>query len=90
LAEDPARQKAVAFLVTADFPKSKTVRVNITARENQAWLIDRLASQVSMSRPAYMVLSATSEAAFNSRGTSRRARVAAYAKRAKSTKANGN
>jgi predicted RNase H-like HicB family nuclease len=35
LAADPARKNAVAFLVSADFKKSKTVRVNVTARQNQ-------------------------------------------------------
>src|SRR5579859_5973240 len=35
LAGDPGRENAIAFLVTADFGKSKTVRINVTARENQ-------------------------------------------------------
>jgi predicted RNase H-like HicB family nuclease len=43
LLRDPDRQNAVAFLVTTDFHKTKTVRVNITARENQIERIDRLA-----------------------------------------------
>jgi predicted RNase H-like HicB family nuclease len=35
LVGDANRQNAVAFLVTAAFPKAKTVRVNVIARENQ-------------------------------------------------------
>src|SRR6266849_3922612 len=60
LIRDPDRQNAIAFLVTADFHKTKTVRVNITARENQIELIDRRARQAGMTRSAYMVQSATS------------------------------
>ena len=41
LANDPAMQGAVAFLVSAEAPE-KTVRVNITARENQIEAIDRI------------------------------------------------
>jgi predicted RNase H-like HicB family nuclease len=48
LVRDPDRQNAVAFLVTADFKKAKTVRVNVTAPENQIELIDRLARQAGM------------------------------------------
>lgn len=51
--EDPAMQGAVAFLVGVDL--EKTVRVNITARESQIELIDRLARQAGMTRSAYMV-----------------------------------
>jgi predicted RNase H-like HicB family nuclease len=72
LVADPARQDAVAFLVSADFPKSKTVRVNITARESQIELIDRRARQAGMTRSAYIVQSATADLAFNERGTSKR------------------
>jgi predicted RNase H-like HicB family nuclease len=53
VAEDPARRGAVAFLVSVDL--EKTVRVNITAREGQIELIDRLARQAGMTRSAYMV-----------------------------------
>lgn len=60
LADDPNRENAVAFLVTTDFPKSRTVRINITARENQIELIDRRARQAGMTRSAFMVQSATS------------------------------
>jgi hypothetical protein len=35
LAGDPNRENAVAFLVTTDFNKTKTVRVNVTARETR-------------------------------------------------------
>jgi|SRR5271166_1065480 len=83
LAEDPDRQNAVAFLVTTDFPKSKTVRVNVTARESQIELIDRLASQAGMTRSAYMVQSATSGVVFKKRDGSRRRAPSAYAMRGK-------
>jgi predicted RNase H-like HicB family nuclease len=85
LAKDPDRQNAVAFLVTADFPKSKTVRVNVTARENQIELIDRLARQAGMTRSAYMVQSATSGVTRKNRG-SRRRLTNAFAKRVKPTR----
>ena len=57
LADDPAMQGAVAFLVSAE-PPEKTVRVNITARESQIEAIDRLARKAGMTRSAYMVQSA--------------------------------
>lgn len=60
LASDPDRKGAVAFLVSAELPSEKTVRVNITARQRQIAQIDRLARQAGMSRSAYMVQSATS------------------------------
>ena len=60
LAGDPGRENAIAFLVTVDFGKSKTVHINVTARENQIEMIDRLARQAGMTRSAYMVQSATS------------------------------
>jgi predicted RNase H-like HicB family nuclease len=73
LVADPARQDAVAFLVSADFPKSKTVRVNITARESQIELIDRRARQAGMTRSAYIVQSAiAAEPVFRERATARR------------------
>jgi len=53
LARDPDRKDAVAFLVSAAL--EKTVRVNITARESQIQLIDRLAREAGMTRSAYMV-----------------------------------
>jgi predicted RNase H-like HicB family nuclease len=90
LVADPDRQNAVAFLVTADFTKSKTVRVNVTARENQLELIDRLARQAGMTRSAYMVQSATSGVALKKREGSTRRRINAYAKRVKSTKTKGS
>jgi predicted RNase H-like HicB family nuclease len=49
LVADPARRDAVAFLVSADFPKSKTVRVHITARESNR--ADRSPSQTSRHDP---------------------------------------
>jgi predicted RNase H-like HicB family nuclease len=56
LARDPAMKGAVAFLVSAEAPE-KTVRVNITARESQIEVIDRLARKQGMTRSAYMVQS---------------------------------
>lgn len=85
LAEDPARQNAVAFLVSADFPKSKTVRVNVTARENQIELIDRLARQAGMTRSAYMVQSATSGLRQKKRDGSRHRPTSTYVKRVRAT-----
>lgn len=63
LAEDPDRKGAVAFLVPTELPKQKTVRVNITARQNQIELIDHLARQAGLTRSAYIVRSATAPAA---------------------------
>jgi predicted RNase H-like HicB family nuclease len=84
LADDPNRENAVAFLVTTDFNKSKTVRVNVTARENQIELIDRLARQAGMTRSAYMVQSATSAVGFKKKDASGRRIINARARRAKS------
>jgi predicted RNase H-like HicB family nuclease len=89
LAEDPDRQDAVAFLVTTDFPKSKTVRVNVTARENQIELIDRLARQAGMTRSAYMVQSATSGVAHKKRDGSRRHLINVFSKQAKPRRTKG-
>ena len=58
--EDPAIEGAVAFVVGVDL--DKTVRVNITARESQIELIDRLARQAGMTRSAYMVRAAVGRA----------------------------
>jgi len=82
LAEDPDRKNAVAFLVSTDFQKAKTVRVNVTARENQIELIDRLARQAGMTRSAYMVQSATSGGVFKKRNGSTRRRINVSTKRA--------
>ncbi|MGC2829222.1 MAG: type II toxin-antitoxin system HicB family antitoxin [Candidatus Acidiferrum sp.] len=89
LVGDANRQNAVAFLVTADFPKAKTVRVNVTARENQIEMIDRLAREAGMTRSAYMVQSATSGVAHKRRDGSRRRGMIAFAKRVKSTTTKG-
>src|SRR5260370_29048378 len=86
LAGDPHRENAVAFLVTAAFNKTKTVRVNVTARENQIEMIDRLARRAGMTRSAYMVQSATSRVAFKKRDGSGRRRASAPGKRVKSAK----
>src|SRR6266852_8927265 len=89
LVSDPDRQNAVAFLVTADFHKAKTVRVNVTARENQIAVIDRLARQAGMTRSAYMVRSATSGVGHKKREGSTRRRIHAHAKRLASPKTKG-
>jgi len=89
LAGDPNRQNAVAFLVTTDFPKSKTVRVNVTARENQIELIDRLARQAGMTRSAYMVQSATSGVVHKKRDGSRRRLINVFSKQAKPSRTKG-
>jgi predicted RNase H-like HicB family nuclease len=86
LVSDPDRQNAVAFLVTADFQKSKTVRVNVTARENQIAMIDRLARQAGMTRSAYMVQAATSRVAYKKRDGSTRRLTNAHTKQAESPK----
>src|SRR6267142_186881 len=43
LAQDPAMKDAAAFLVQVEPETERTVRINITARENQVEQIDRLA-----------------------------------------------
>jgi predicted RNase H-like HicB family nuclease len=58
LAEDPARAGAVAFLVHVEPETQRTVRINITARENQLEEIDKLANQAGLTRSAYMVQAA--------------------------------
>jgi hypothetical protein len=72
LAEDPDMQGAVAFLVSVNL--EKTVRVNITARESQIELIDRLAGQAGMPRSAYMVQASVGRDSQTSAGGRRRAR----------------
>jgi predicted RNase H-like HicB family nuclease len=67
LADDPAMQGAVAFLVNTE-PPEKTVRVNITARESQIEAIDRLARARGMTRSAYMVQSSVKVAAASRTG----------------------
>jgi predicted RNase H-like HicB family nuclease len=58
LAEDPAREGAVAFLVHVEPQTERTVRINITARVKQVEEIDKLANEVGLTRSAYMVQSA--------------------------------
>jgi predicted RNase H-like HicB family nuclease len=87
LVGDPDRRNAVVFLVTTELDKAKTVRVNITARENQIELIDRLAGRAGMTRSAYMVQSATSGVADRKRDGSRRRRIDAHAKQVKARRA---
>jgi predicted RNase H-like HicB family nuclease len=72
LAHDAGRKDAVAFLVSAEIPREKTVRVNVTARQHQIELIDRLARQAGMTRSAYMVRSATSGDEARTRRSTRR------------------
>jgi len=72
LADDPDRKGAVAFLVTAEIPRDRTVRVNVTARQHQIELIDRLARQAGMTRSAYIVQSATSRPTHKIRSASSR------------------
>jgi len=55
LASDPGRKGAVAFLVHVDPDADKTIRINITAREKQIEMIDRLAVEAGMTRSAFMV-----------------------------------
>jgi hypothetical protein len=86
LVGDPDRRNAVVFLVTTELDKAKTVRVNITARENQIELIDRLAGRAGMTRSAYMVQSATAGVADRKRDGSRR-RIGAHAKQVKTRRA---
>jgi predicted RNase H-like HicB family nuclease len=68
LAEDPAREGAVAFLVHVDPVTDRTVRINITAREKQVEQIDRLADQAGLTRSAYMVRSSLRGAVRAKRG----------------------
>jgi predicted RNase H-like HicB family nuclease len=86
LVNDPDRKNAVAFLVTADLTKSKTVRINITARENQIELIDRLASQAGLTRSAFMVQSATTVLFSKKRSGFPCRQINAHANRVKSHK----
>ena len=58
LADDPAGEGAVAFLVHVEPERGRTVRINITAREKQVEAIDRLAGEAGMTRSAYMVQAA--------------------------------
>ena len=57
LAQDPAREGAVAVLVRVPVETERTVRINITAREKQLEQIDRLANEAGLTRSAYMVQS---------------------------------
>lgn len=83
LAADPARKNAVAFLVHVDPHADRTVRINITAREQQLDRINRLASEAGMTRSAYMVHSALSRSGPASKRTSTTKRPPKY----KSTRA---
>lgn len=55
LADDPAMQGGVAFLVSVQPPGDKTVRVNIAARESQVERIDARARRFGLSRSAYLI-----------------------------------
>ena len=58
LVRDPALKDAVAFLVPLDDNAGKTVRINITARQEQIEEIDRRAQAAGLSRSAYIVQAA--------------------------------
>jgi predicted RNase H-like HicB family nuclease len=58
LAEDPAREGGISFLIHVEPETGRTVRINITAREKQVEEIDRLADEAGLTRSAYMVQSA--------------------------------
>jgi hypothetical protein len=57
ITDDAAKHGAIAFMVKVDAPDA-TVRVNITARENQIEKIDALAEAAGMTRSGYMVRAA--------------------------------
>lgn len=57
LAGDPARDGAVAFLVSVDLAE-KVERYNITARPSQMREIDRRAKKHGMTRSAFIIASA--------------------------------
>ena len=58
LERDTSLRDAVAFLVNVEPQPSRTVRINITVRENQVEKIDELAAAAGMTRSAFMVQSA--------------------------------
>lgn len=60
LQNDAALRGAIAFMISAEVP-GKTVRFNITARENQLEAIDRLAQAAGVSRSAFLVQAALHE-----------------------------
>jgi predicted RNase H-like HicB family nuclease len=55
VADDPAMNGAVAFMVSVEPPGDKTVRVNIAARESQVEKIDARAKRFGLSRSAYLI-----------------------------------
>jgi len=67
IVDDQAMRNAVAFLVHIEPPVSRTVRINITARENQVDEIDRLAAAAGLTRSAYIVRSALNPTGLASR-----------------------
>jgi len=74
IAKDAAKLRAIAFIVSVDAPDA-TVRVNITARENQIEKIDALAKAAGMTRSGYMVRAAIGEETRAGRRHSRGARA---------------
>jgi predicted RNase H-like HicB family nuclease len=74
IANNAARLGAIAFMVSVDAPDA-TVRVNITARENQIEKIDALAKEAGMTRSGYMVRSALNGDKRAARGQSRSVRA---------------
>ena len=65
LGSDPSMRGAVAVLVSVQPAAEKTVRINITARQNQIEAIDQLADKAGLTRSAYMVQSSLSRPASN-------------------------
>jgi hypothetical protein len=55
VADDPAMNGAVAFLVSFAPPGNRTVRVNIAAHESQVQKIDARAKRFGLSRSAYLI-----------------------------------
>jgi predicted RNase H-like HicB family nuclease len=55
VADDPAMNGAVAFLVSFAPPGDRTVRVNIAAHESQVQKIDARAKRFGLSRSAYLI-----------------------------------
>ena len=74
IAKAAAKLGAIAFMVSVDAPDA-TVRVNITARENQIEKIDALAKAAGMTRSGYMVRAAIGEEKPAGRRQSRGART---------------
>jgi predicted RNase H-like HicB family nuclease len=55
IADDPAMNNAIAFLVPVEEPGDKPVRINVAARESQIVEIDARAKRYGLSRSAYLI-----------------------------------